>query len=115
MSYLVEQCEWRLDRRLTKAERNLVSNEAAPQLAEAREWFLANGMGRSPASQMPRWAEWVAMRLLDPTLNYSDLAGREARHADGTLNADVIKRACRVFAVGAGLSWPPKRTRGPKP
>jgi len=103
LTWAAEECEQRLQRPLSKREREATRRQLAPQVEVARESFLSTGeFERAATADSDLHAEWVALRLVKPDATYSWLEAQyPGRHRD------AIRRACDRFAERAWLAWPP--------
>jgi hypothetical protein len=98
--YIVEQCEDRLGRELTKREERELLKQVDPQIAEGRQFFLDTGWSPRGATDPLQQAQWVAQKLLSPMQSWETISG-----VDADLLPSVI-RACNQFAERAMLTLP---------
>jgi hypothetical protein len=98
--YIIQECENRLGRKLTKREERQLLAQIDPQIAKGRQFFLDIGWDTSGAADTFKHAQWVAQKLLNPGRSWEKISG---------LDADLLPssiRACHQFARRAMLTLP---------
>jgi len=101
-SSAVSECERRVHRRLTKAERRRIASEIDPQMREARAELERRGWSVQSAADVKQHARWIAKRLLTGA-SWHELADFTHDETGAGVEASSIARACRKFAHGAQL------------
>jgi hypothetical protein len=106
--HVIEECQGRLDRPLTKREKREVLRHLKPQIAEARRWFHEQGWKPRGATDLERTAKWLASRLLDPFRPWSEITRLDADEFP-RVDPDLLRprmKSCSAFAKNAELTLP---------
>jgi len=101
--HVVEECEARLHRRVTKREQRAIVKQITPQLMQARRRLLDSGFHVEGKADLHQHAGWIAQRLLDPSLSWASITG-----ADAAQLPSVIRSGHR-FANNAKLTLASRR------
>ena len=102
-AHVVEQCEAYIGRRMTKREGRAIVKQITPQMQQARARFLDSGFHVVGNADLRQQADWVARRLLDPSLSWASISGVD------TAELPSVIRSCHRFAKNAKLILPSRR------
>jgi hypothetical protein len=104
---IVAAVKSRLQRSLSKDEARELRRHVDEQVTEIRQFLRSSG-GWSPSvtPDHEAHAEWVARRLLDPTLTWVQIAALHCRDDGEIPHSDMVGREARRFAREAGLELP---------
>ena len=98
--HVVEECEARLDRRVTKREQRAIVKQITPQLMQARRRLLNSGFHVEGKADLHQHASWIARRLLDSSLSWTSITGADADQLSS------VTHSCHKFASNAELVLP---------
>ena len=97
--HVVQECEARLDRRVTKRERRAIVKQVAPQLGQAHRRLLDSDFHVAGNADLQSHARWTAKRLLYPEETWDGLFP-DVNETRG------LRRACSDFASKAQVELP---------
>ena len=98
-SHVVEECEARLDRRVTKREQRAIVKQLAPQLGQGHRRLLDSDFHVAGNADLQSHARWTAKRLLYPEETWDGLFP-DVNETRG------LRRACSDFASKAQVELP---------
>lgn len=100
VDYVLEQCELRVVRGLSKHERRWIVQKIQPQVEAARRRHLESGFGVIGSSNAKQTAAWIAQRLLYPQRSWTVITKSDVDQLPSVI------RACTRYAKAAGLTLP---------
>jgi hypothetical protein len=98
--HIIEECQIRMGRQLKKNEERDILRQITPQIDEGRKQFIEAGWYAHGSSDSRTQANWVARRLLDPSLSWATITGVDADLLPGPV------RSIQRFAERAILTLP---------
>jgi hypothetical protein len=109
VAYLVDQCQQRLSRRLTKRQELSVRRQVAGQIREHRRSLGADGWTVLGVGDLDYVSTCVARLLLTPQVTWHDLTLDDKDGKNRYDDYQTIRRACLRFATLANLTLPKKQ------
>jgi hypothetical protein len=98
--HVIEECQIRLNRWLTKKERREILHQVTPQIDEARRKLIQTGWFVHGNTDPATPANWVARKLLKPSMSWATITGVDADQLPSAF------RSIHRFADRAMLALP---------